>query len=269
MIEVKNLSYSYTAGHSLLKNISFSIDNGEVLAVAGRNGTGKTTITRLLMGLLQPAAGQVFFDGQDVTADSVSKRSSVVGYVFQNPDRQIFANTVLEEVMFAPLQHAFTREAAEAQARKALEAVDLADFLQQSPQLLSRGQKQRLAIASALAAKPSLLVLDEPTSGQDCRERVRLLRLMHSLNQKGMSILLVTHDMDILAEHASRVMVLEKGGIGYYGTPLGLFADEGRTTELGLELPEAVRVSKELGLPVCLTPNEIYGQLEERKRLHA
>ena len=269
MIEVKNLSYSYTAAHSLLQNISFSIADGEVLAVAGRNGTGKTTITRLLMGLLQPAGGQILFDGEDVTAESVSKRSAVVGYVFQNPDRQIFANTVLEEVMFAPLQHDFTRENAEKQARKALEAVELLEFLQQSPQLLSRGQKQRLAIASALAAKPSLLILDEPTSGQDCRERVKLLRLMRRLNQKGMSILLVTHDMDILAEHASRVLVLENGGIGDYGKPLRLFADEGRTTELGLELPEAVRVSREMGLRLCLTPSEIYGQLEERKRLHA
>ncbi len=269
MIEAKDLAYSYSAEHSLLQGISFSIDHGEVLAIAGRNGTGKTTITRLLMGLLQPAAGQVIFDGQDVTSEPVHKRSSIIGYVFQNPDRQIFANTVLEEVMFAPLQHAFTQEDAENEAKKALESVDLIEFLHQSPQLLSRGQKQRLAIASALAAKPALLILDEPTSGQDCQERVRLLRLMRRLTQKGMAILLVTHDMDILAEHASKVLVLDHGGIGYYGTPMGLFADEAKTTEFGLELPEAVQVSKVMGLPLCLTPNEIYDQLKERKRLHA
>ena len=269
MIEIKNIFYGYRKDQTLLSNLSFSLANGEILAIAGRNGTGKTTITRLLMGLLQPQQGRILRDGVDITRHNVAERSHFIGYVFQNPDSQIFANTVLDEAMYAPLQHGYTKEEAKTAAKKALEAVELLDEAVRSPQLLSRGQKQRLAIASALAADPQILILDEPTSGQDCTERVLLLRSVRKLNQRGMSILLVTHDMDILAEYASRVLVLEAGGIGFFGKPADLFENAARTEALGLEVPEAVRISKEMGLPLCLTPADIYKQLTRREQVYA
>jgi energy-coupling factor transport system ATP-binding protein len=269
MIEIRDMTYGYNEEKKVIQNVSFSLRNGEILAIAGRNGTGKTTITRLVMGLLKPEQGTVFFDGRDVTQSPAAERSAVIGYVFQNPDSQIFANTVLEEAMYSPLQHGYSGKQAEEKARKALREVALLEFAERSPQLLSRGQKQRLAIASALAAEPEVLILDEPTSGQDCRERVQLLRLMRKLNEEGMSILLVTHDMDILAEHATRMLVLEQGHIGFEGKPAELFSDKEKTEALGLELPEAVRVSAELGLPICLTPAEIYAKLVRRTGTHA
>lgn len=269
MIEVRNLAYSYHKNQPVLKGIDFSLQDGEILAIAGRNGTGKTTVTRLLMGLLQPEQGTICFQGRDAAKVSVAERARMLGYVFQNPDRQLFANTVLEEAEYAPLQLGCDPSSARQQAAAALDGVGLLAMAKKSPQLLSRGQKQRLTIASALAAEPKVLILDEPTSGQDCRERTHLLRLMRSLNQKGMAILLVTHDMDIIAEHADRMLVLADGGIGFCGTPAELFADEAKTCALGLELPESVRISRELDLPLCLTPSEIYGVLERRTGTHA
>lgn len=131
-------------------------------------------------------------------------------------------------------------------------------------QVLSLGQKQRLSIACALAAKPKILILDEPTSRQDCRERTMLLRLMRKLNAQGLGIIMVTHDMDILAEHADKVIVINQGELAFDGTPLDLFSQKELTLKLGLELPEAVCISQELGLDICLTPMEIYAHLHKR-----
>lgn len=262
MLAVKNIEYAYNSSTKILDGINLCLKDGEILAIVGRNGCGKTTLTKILMGLLLPTAGDIELDGVDVTKYKASEMAKKIGYVFQNPDRQLFANTVLEEVMYGPLQLGFDRDQAKEQAVESLYAVDLSGFETHSPQMLSRGQKQRLSIASALAAKPQILIMDEPTSGQDCRERTALLRLMRRLNHEGMSLILVTHDMDIVAEHADKVLAILDHKVHFAGSPLALFSDEKLTVSLGLELPETVKISKQLNLPICLTPSEIYNSLE-------
>ena len=269
MLKITDLAYSYNGNKKILTDINFSLEQKEILAVVGRNGSGKTTLTKIIMGLIFPDAGKIMLEKEDVTLLSACDMAQKIGYVFQNPDRQLFADTVLDEAMYAPLQMGATRASAELQAKKALADVGLQNKESKAPQSLSRGEKQRLSIASALAALPQILILDEPTSGQDCRERTHLLRLMRQLNQKGMSVILVTHDMDIVAEHADRILGIKSGRVDFFGTAAELFSDEEKTLDLGLELPEAVRISREMGLPMCLTPEEIYHFLERKEKNYA
>ncbi len=268
MLRMTDIEYAYAKLHKILDKISLSLDEGELLAIVGRNGCGKTTLTRLMMGLVLPDRGKIEIAGEDVTSLKAAAMAQKIGYVFQNPDRQLFANTVLAEVMYAPLQLGCSKEQAILQAERSLQDVGLSACSQRSPQMLSRGEKQRLSIASALAAQPKILILDEPTSGQDCRERTKLLRLMRRLKQTGMAIVLVTHDMDIVAEHADTILAIKDSKVAFCGSPLELFLDEALTLALGLELPEAVRISREMGLTPCLTPAEIYQKLERRNGTH-
>jgi energy-coupling factor transport system ATP-binding protein len=268
VLKLKDIDFSYDRKHKILTDISFAIRQGEIIALAGRNGSGKTTLTRLIMGLLNADTGSIKMNGQDVTKFRAADMAKHIGYVFQNPDRQLFASTVREEIIYGPTQLGFSRKEIDLQLEAVLQATDLVDFAELSPQTLPRGIKQRLSIASALAVRPQLLILDEPTTGQDCRERTKLLRLMRKLNLEGMTVLIVTHDMDIIAEHAKTLIVLENGKIKFNGVPKALFANEKKTVELGLELPEAVRISRDLGLDLCMTPANIYQKMQGRRDLH-
>lgn len=203
-------------------------------------------------------------DDVDITKKEPYEMAQYIGYVFQNPDQQLFASTVFEEVAFAPRKLGCNEHTIKKRVEEVLKITNLQDIIWEMPQVLSLGQKQRLSIACALAAKPKILILDEPTSGQDCRERTMLLRLIRKLNAQGLGIIMVTHDMDILAEHADKVIVINQGELAFDGTPLDLFSQKELTLKLGLELPEAVCISQELGLDICLTPMEIYAHLHKR-----
>ena len=268
MLNLKDINYSYNKKDKVLDSIFLDIQEGEIIAIAGRNGSGKTTLTRIIMGIMNADSGFLQLDGNDITKAIPADMAKHIGYVFQNPDRQLFASSVFEEVAYAPKQLGFSEKEITTSVKKALDVTGLTGFEHRSPQMLSRGLKQRLSIASALAAKPKILILDEPTTGQDCRERTILLRLMRKFNLEGMTIILVTHDMDIIAEHAHKVVVLEKGVLKFNGTPLDLFSNEELTVSLGLELPESVRIGKEYNLGICLNPREIYKKLEERNHAH-
>ncbi len=261
MLNLKNVTFSYSSGSKIFDDISINIDTDAITAVAGRNGTGKTTLTRLIMGIIHPQSGVIEFDGKLISDKPSYVLAKNIGYVFQNPDHQLFAATVYDEAAYAPMQLGMETKQIRECVDGALAATGLSEKAHLMPQTLSLGDKQRLSVASALAAKPRILILDEPTSGQDCRERTVLLRLMRKLNSTGLGIILVTHDMDILAEHADKMIVLADKKIAYAGTPRQLFADEEKTVKLGLELPEAAVIAAEMGLELCLTPDELYGKM--------
>lgn len=265
MLNLKNISFSYTNKEKIYDNINISINTTQITAIAGRNGTGKTTLAKIIMGLIKPTSGAIELDNNLISDMPAYARAKYIGYVFQHPDHQLFASTVYEETAYAPTQLGFSPKEIDENVRQALVATGLTGKESKLPQTLSLGDKQRLCLASTLAAKPSILILDEPTSGQDCRERVILLRLMHRLNENGTGIILITHDMDILAEHADTVIVLSKPQVAFLGTPRELFTDSKKTAALGLELPEAAAVSQQMNLGTCLTPAELYAKLARRK----
>ena len=171
MLTLNNISFSYQKNRFILKNISTNIDDTKITAIAGRNGSGKTTLTRLLMGLVHPNRGSMTLDDVDITKKEPYEMAQYIGYVFQNPDQQLFASTVFEEVAFAPRKLGCNEHTIKKRVEEVLKITNLQDVIWEMPQVLSLGQKQRLSIACALAAKPKILILDEPTSGQDCRER--------------------------------------------------------------------------------------------------
>lgn len=257
MLELSHVTFRYAEGlPDVLKDISLSFDKGEFVAITGRNGCGKTTVTRLLTGLEKAASGQILYHGKDVTREEPSERSRFIGYVFQQPDRQMFMPTVRGEIAFGPYQQGKRGAELEEAVACAMQDTDTEALAEEYPRILSRGDQQRVAIASALAMDTEYLVLDEPTSGQDGREKQRLMKLMESLQEKGITIILVTHDMDIVAKDCTRVIVIAEHEIAFDGHPSELFSAENRPEDWGLAYPPAVRLGRKLpGSPYCKDMN--------------
>lgn len=245
MLKINNVSFAYTPGKPVVKNVTLSIEAGEFVAIAGRNGSGKTTLTRLLMTLIKPTTGEITIDDLAAKKFTPADMARHIGYVFQNPDRQLFQDTVAAEVAYGPEQLGFTPDQVAAAVQEALSVTGLTALAQAYPRLLSKGQKQKVAIASALAMQPRLLILDEPTSGQDAAERDNLLRLLANLNERGMAIIIVTHDMELLTTYAKRVVVMAHGDIVYDGDVMELFA-QADVENWGLRRPTAIKLSQAL-----------------------
>ena len=254
MLELRDVSFAYAGGEPILEHLNVQIREGKFIGLGGRNGSGKTTVTRLLMGLEKPTSGIVRLDGRDVTAAGAAERSRFIGYVFQRPERQMFRSTVAEEVAYGPEQLGRTPEEVSADVNAALEAANLTDLAAAYPPNLNRSEKQRVAIASALAMKTRYLILDEPTSGQDKNGKERLMELLADLNKQGITILVITHDMDIFAAYCRRVVVIGNRTKAFDGTAEELFTKRGDLYELGLNRPDAVTLSMAVpGLPYCAT----------------
>ncbi|WP_312521385.1 ABC transporter ATP-binding protein [Anaerospora sp.] len=246
MLELQNITFGYNKNQPVLKDVSINIEAGEFIAIAGRNGSGKTTVTRLLTALKKPSSGNVLLNGQDAGANSPADMARHIGYVFQNPDRQIFRDSVAHEAAFGPEQLGFSPAEIKKAVDQALELTGLAELANAYPPTLSKGQKQRLTIASALAMQPKLLILDEPTSGQDSCERQKLLELLMQLNAQGVAIILVTHDMEIIARYPQRVIVMAEGEKVFDGTPRQLFNGKYPIAEWSLSYPAAVAIGQDV-----------------------
>lgn len=246
MLELRNVNFAYKNQSPAIHDLSLTVNAGDFLAIVGRNGSGKTTLTRLIMSLLKPIKGDIFFQGSIIPNCSPAKMAHHIGYVFQNPDRQIFHDTVTEEASYGPKQLGYTPEQITTFVNEALAATGLSHLANAYPLSLSKGEKQRLTIASALAMQPQILILDEPTSGQDALQRDQLLQLLIKLNQQGTTILLVTHDMDLLSACARRAIVMSKGHKVFDGTVSGLFQDTLQLNNWGLSEPTALKISRGL-----------------------
>ena len=247
MLEIKEVSFSYPGQSPALNKVSVSIAPGEFIGLAGRNGSGKTTLTRLMVGLTKPAAGQVLLDGKPAQDCGPAVMARSVGYVFQNPDRQIFRDTVATEVAYGPEQMDWNETERQAAVADALSMTGLTELADAYPRGLARSFRQKVAIASALALRPRLLILDEPTSGQDEEEKQQLMQLLGDLNRRGLGVILVTHDMELLLEHTRRTIVLHHGEKVFDGPTIGLFADPSRDVGVwGLRVPDAAAVAGKL-----------------------
>lgn len=247
LLELKNVVFAYNNGGQALSGVDFTVNAGEFAAIVGRNGSGKTTLTRMVMSLLKPAGGAITFQGKDTTKLTPADMARSIGYVFQNPDRQIFRDTVAKEVAYGPEQLGFSIEEINESVAWALKMTGLTELAGSFPRLLSRAQKQKVAIASAIAMRPKMLILDEPTSGQDPWDAQNLMELLTSLNQQGITIILVTHDMELVAGYVNRVVVLDRGHKVFDDTPTQLFTGSHDIAAWGLLPPTAVALGAELG----------------------
>jgi energy-coupling factor transport system ATP-binding protein len=268
IIKIKNLCYSYNGHNQILNNINLTINAGEFVALVGQNGAGKTTLVKHLNGLLKPTAGQVLVGDVDVASSKTSVLARQVGFVFQNPDHQIFHDTVEKEVAFGlkniglPLSEIITR------VTDSLISVGLLDQRQTYPFDLSKGQRQRVALASVLAMRPQVIVLDEPTTGQDYRESSQIMEIVYQLNQAGHTIIIITHDMSLVTQYANRVIALCTGEILTDGTVQQVFSQPELLTKTLLELPPIVRLAQELtgyGLEHLVTVEQVSTALKLKR----
>lgn len=212
VIEIKDLVYTYQPmNHMALKHIDLTIKKNEFVAIIGQNGSGKTTLIKHLNGLHKPTSGQVIVGGTPVTDQKVSDLAHYIGYVFQNPANQIFAETVEKEIAFGPKNLGFDQATINRLVDEALESQELTEFREEMPFMLGRGQLQRLAVASILSMDPKVLIIDEPTTGLDWRECVYVMEMVKKLNERGHTIIMTTHNMSLVSLYAKRVVVLRLG----------------------------------------------------------
>lgn len=262
MISVKDLKHIYTDSDGnevkALDGISLDIADGEFIAIIGSNGSGKSTLARHLNALLLPSEGQCLVNGLD-TADerNLWDVRQHVGMIFQNPDNQIVAAIVEEDVAFGPENIGVPADEIRQRVDKALDVVGMSDYARHAPHLLSGGQKQRIAIAGILALEPNVIVLDEPTAMLDPQGRKEIVRTVTKLNkEKGMTIVYITHYMtEALA--ADRVVVMEKGRIKFMGTPREVFSRVEEVEKAGLEVPLAAKIASELRKSGIKIPKDI------------
>ena len=233
-LKINNLSYSYPDGHKALSSVSFSIDQGESIAILGPNGAGKTTLILHLNGILGKLSGEIEVSGLKYIPDNIDKIRKTVGVVFQDPDDQLFMPTVIEDVMFGPKNFGFTQKEAEENSLEALKMVGMEKFEDRAPHHLSFGQKRKVAIATVLASKPKLLVLDEPASNLDPTSRKDLINILKKLN---ISLILVTHDLPMALEICERSLVLNEGEVKKDDLTINILKDERFMKKNRLELP--------------------------------
>ena len=213
MIEVENAHFKYPSGVEALKGVTLTIKDGEFVAIMGQNGAGKTTLVKHFNGLLKPSTGKVRVDNTETTKASVASLSKTVGFVFQNPDNQLFSETVEEEIAFALKNFGFAEETIEKQITWALNLLSLTQYRKTSPFMLSGGERKRVALASVLAWDPQMLILDEPTIGQDHEQKEKLRQFIVQLQTQGKTVVIVTHDVEFVAECNPRVILMKEGKI--------------------------------------------------------
>ncbi len=257
VIELHDVGHNYDGGLQAVRGVSLSIQPAEFIAFVGSNGSGKTTLIKHFNGLLKPTKGMVRVNGKDTRRATVSQLSRTVGFVFQNPDHQIFAFSVWEEILFGLNQQRLPKDEAGDRASRALQTVGLYEKREAHPRELSRGQRQRLATASVLAMETDVLMLDEPTTGQDYTSRRQIMDLAASLHQRGRTIVIITHDMALVAEYATRAVVMKLGQVILDSAPADLFARDDILSATGLKLPPALELAQRLRAAGVVIPNHV------------
>jgi cobalt/nickel transport system ATP-binding protein len=256
ILETRDLYFRYPDGTEVLKGINFKVKKGEMISLLGPNGAGKSTLFLHFNGILKPIRGEVLIKGKPIKYDkkSLIEVRKTVGLVFQNPDDQIFAPTVKEDVAFGPLNLGLPKDEVERRVKEALKAVGMEGFENKPPHHLSGGQKKRVAIAGILAMQPEVVVLDEPTSGLDPVGASKIMKLLYDLNKKGITIIISTHDVDLVPVYADKVYVMYGGKILKEGTPKEVFSDVETIRKANLRLPRVAHLieilNKEDKIPI-------------------
>jgi energy-coupling factor transport system ATP-binding protein len=252
LIEAVDVHYSYPSKVEALKGISLTVKDGEFVAIMGQNGAGKSTFVKHFNGLLKPSSGTVKIDGVETTKSSVAALARNVGFVFQNHDHQLFSESVEEEIAFALKNFGFEQAVIEQRIDWALNLLSLSHYRKTSPFLLSGGERKRVALASVLAWDPKTLILDEPTIGQDHEQKEKLRQFIMQMQTQGKTVVIVTHDVEFVAECNPRVVVMKEGKILADGEGKEILTDPALLEVSSIVLPQVAQVFTrlgELGLP--------------------
>lgn len=247
LLSIRDLTFGYTRERPILKNVSLELETRSIVALLGQNGSGKTTLARALIGINPVERGTVYLGDRDISDLGPREISAEIGYVFQNPDHQFVTDQIDEEVAYGLKVRGYAEDFIARRVDEVLDIVDLARYRHRSPFNLSLGERRRLSVATMLVLEPRLLVLDEPTIGQDHERAQHLMRLMDRLRERyGTTILMITHDVRLVAEWADRAIALRGGGIAFDGEPEALFAQADLLKESALLPPPIFEVSKAL-----------------------
>ena len=246
-IEIKDLYFTYPTGVEALRGISLGIEAGEQVAIVGQNGAGKTTLVKHLNGLLQPTRGKVVIGDWDTTKHSVAKLASRVGYVFQNPDEQLFSKNVGTEVAFGPKNLGFDPERVEALVHDALSLTQLSDQTETNPYDLSATWRKMVALASIISMDTEIVIFDEPTTGQDAVNVARIASVIAELRKRGKTVVTITHDIDFCAENFERVIAMSQGKILLDGKANEILGQEDILAITYVDPPQLTRLGKRLG----------------------
>jgi energy-coupling factor transport system ATP-binding protein len=265
MIVVKDVHFTYPNGIEALKGISLAVQNGEFVAIMGQNGAGKTTLVKQFNGLLKPTKGTVLVDDIDTTKVSVATLARNVGFVFQNPDHQLFSESVEEEIAFALRNFGFKETVIKKRVTWALNLLGLTQYRKTSPFMLSGGERKRVALASVLAWNPRILILDEPTIGQDYQQKEKLRQFILQMRIQRKTVIIVTHDVEFVAECNPRVLLMRDGQIIADGEATKTLTDTDVVTKASIVPPQIAQIF--LCLPNMELPKNVIDVYEAREIL--
>lgn len=255
-IVIRDLRFTYPAGLEALRGISLDIASGEQVAIVGQNGAGKTTLVKHLNGLLQPTQGSVIVGGWDTSQHPVSKMAARVGYVFQNPDEQLFSRNVGMEVAFGPQNLGYAPEKVNALIRDALALTELSDKTETNPYDLSATWRKMVALASIISMDTNVVIFDEPTTGQDAVNVRRIANVIAALRQRGKTVITITHDIDFCAENFERVIAMSQGQILLDGPANEVLGQEKVLATTYVDPPQLTRLGLRLGLKETVRTQE-------------
>lgn len=268
IVSVRDARYIYPRGKVVaLDGVSLDVPKGQIAGIVGQNGSGKTTLTKLLNGLLRPTSGKVFVQGMDTSQNSVQQMAKHIGYVFQNPNHQLFATTVEEELKFGPRNIGVPEAEIPERVAEAVEFFDLKEVLQLHPYRISFPLRKLVGIASIFTMRPAVFILDEPTTGQDHRTTSVINRLIRQLGERGSTVICVAHDMPLLADVAERLVVMWNAKIIADGTPREVFSDREIMERTHLTPPQITQLSlmipSRAGRPAALSVSELVADMRD------
>ncbi|MGH8011637.1 MAG: ABC transporter ATP-binding protein [Candidatus Binataceae bacterium] len=263
LVEVRDVCFAYPHRSRTLMSVNLTVSRGDFLAIVGQNGSGKTTLAKQIVGLLTPNEGQILLSGRDRASLHAAEIAREAGYVFQNPDHQIFAATVEDEVAFGPRNFGLDKAEIERRCEQVLNAVNLTGLAKRDPFLLGKGERQRLAVASVMALRPRLLILDEPTTGLDYREQRRMMELVAQLNRDGIAIIIITHTPWLVAAYARRVVLMRHGRVLFDGGVRDFMERDQLLASSSFRPPEATLLGRRFGI-TALNPEEVTAWIKAR-----
>ncbi|MDW8043539.1 MAG: energy-coupling factor transporter ATPase [Nitrososphaerota archaeon] len=261
-VELEDVWFAYDGQNWVLKGVDFRVHQGEMLALIGQNGSGKTTLAQVIMGILRPKRGRVRIFGRDATAEDVSERAKDVGYIFQNPDYQIFSQTVYEELAYGLRARGLSEAEVDRRVREVAEMMGITRLLNEDPFFLQKGERQRVAVASILALNPRVVILDEPTTGLSPGETRALMNTVLNLNRAGTTVITITHEMWVVAEYCTRTVMMADGRIVLDAPTRVAFSNAELLAQHDIFPPETCELSRRVAGVTLLTPREFLEHVE-------